>query len=101
MTALRLVTTLHQIAEGCTIICSIHQPQGKIFALFDSLLLLKGGEIAYHGPTKDALPYFEQTGAVSFENHEQIATQPCASRMLYTLHCCGPALIELGCRSQS
>ena len=74
MTALKLCQTLHQIAENCTVICSIHQPQGKIFALFDSLLLLKGGVIAYHGPTKNALPYFEQTGMAAYTClHREVA----------------------------
>jgi ATP-binding cassette, subfamily G (WHITE), member 2 len=62
VTALTLCTTLHKIAEKCTVICTIHQPQGKIFAMFDDLVLLKAGEIAYQGPAKDALAYFEQTG---------------------------------------
>jgi ATP-binding cassette, subfamily G (WHITE), member 2 len=33
-------------------VCTIHQPQSKIFHLFDNLILLKAGDIAYQGPTK-------------------------------------------------
>jgi hypothetical protein len=28
-------------------VCTIHQPQSKIFALFDSLTILKAGDILY------------------------------------------------------
>lgn len=35
----------------CTIICTIHQPQPKIFDLFDNVILMKQGDIVYQGPT--------------------------------------------------
>jgi ATP-binding cassette, subfamily G (WHITE), member 2 len=63
VTALALTKTLHTIAENCTVICTIHQPQSKIFALFDDLILLAAGDIAYQGPAKDAVTYFEKTGS--------------------------------------
>ena len=55
VTALDLMQILHSIAHGeylnqsVTIVCSIHQPQSKIFNLFDSIILLKGGNIMYQG----------------------------------------------------
>lgn len=58
VTALDLLYTLHALAHGktqskaVTIVCSIHQPQQKIFNLFDSLVLLKAGHIIYQGPRK-------------------------------------------------
>lgn len=33
-----------------TVICSIHQPQFKIFELFDAILLLRSGRMVYQGP---------------------------------------------------
>ncbi len=61
VTALDLLRTFHSLAHGkspdkaVTIVCSIHQPQSKIFNLFDSLILLKAGEIIYQGPRKQAM----------------------------------------------
>ncbi|KAG5189322.1 P-loop containing nucleoside triphosphate hydrolase protein [Tribonema minus] len=62
VTALSLCHTLRKISDACSVICTIHQPQSKIFALFDNLILLKAGDIAYQGPAKQALPFFESTG---------------------------------------
>lgn len=49
VTALGLISTLKALAAGtatrhpCTIITTIHQPQSKIFHLFDQLFLLQSG----------------------------------------------------------
>ncbi|KAM4809820.1 broad substrate specificity ATP-binding cassette transporter ABCG2 isoform 2-T2 [Rhinophrynus dorsalis] len=48
--------------QGKTIIFSIHQPRYSIFRLFDSLTLLAGGRMLYHGPAQHALDYFTQLG---------------------------------------
>jgi ATP-binding cassette subfamily G (WHITE) protein 2 len=61
VTALHLLKTFHSLAHGkssskcVTIICSIHQPQSKIFNLFDSLILLKEGNILYQGPRNQVI----------------------------------------------
>ena len=61
VTALDLIKTFSLLAHGrspdkaVTIVCSIHQPQSKIFNLFDSLILLKGGNIMYQGPRQQAM----------------------------------------------
>jgi ATP-binding cassette subfamily G (WHITE) protein 2 len=61
VTALDLLQTFHMLAHGksqekaVTIVCSIHQPQAKIFNLFDSLILLKAGNIIYQGSRKQAM----------------------------------------------
>ena len=58
VTALDLLYTLNALAHGksqekaVTIVCSIHQPQAKIFNLFDSIVLLKAGYIMYQGSRK-------------------------------------------------
>ena len=60
VTALDLLYTLHALAHGksegkaVTIVCSIHQPQAKIFNLFDSIVLLKAGYIIYQGSRKQS-----------------------------------------------
>jgi ATP-binding cassette subfamily G (WHITE) protein 2 len=49
VTALGLISTLKALAAGsatrhaCTIITTIHQPQSKIFHMFDQLFLLQSG----------------------------------------------------------
>ncbi|XP_065052112.1 broad substrate specificity ATP-binding cassette transporter ABCG2-like [Rhopilema esculentum] len=51
-----------QTRKGRNVIFSIHQPRYSIFKLFGSLTLLSQGEMAYHGPCSDVLPYFEKMG---------------------------------------
>ena len=68
VTALDLLHTLHALAHGrsqdkaVTVVCSIHQPQSKIFNLFDSLILLKNGYTIYQGPRKQAMEVFHSAG---------------------------------------
>ncbi|CAF4254602.1 unnamed protein product, partial [Adineta steineri] len=68
VTALDLLQTFHSLAHGktqekaVTIVCSIHQPQSKIFNLFDSLILLKEGNIIYQGPRNQAMETFQAAG---------------------------------------
>lgn len=46
--------------QGVTVVSVIHQPRKFIFDLFDSLILLGvGGRMVYHGPTGNALSYFQ------------------------------------------
>lgn len=55
---------------GCSVICTIHQPRSNIFALFDQLLLLKAGKVAYMGPADYAMGYFENLGcSMSFASN--------------------------------
>ena len=43
-------------------ICTIHQPQSKIFGIFDSLLILNHGQLIYHGPSNKVLEVYEKAG---------------------------------------
>eukprot|EP01116_Phalansterium_solitarium_P025396 TRINITY_DN9690_c0_g1_i2.p1 TRINITY_DN9690_c0_g1~~TRINITY_DN9690_c0_g1_i2.p1 ORF type:complete len:775 (-),score=298.36 TRINITY_DN9690_c0_g1_i2:371-2695(-) len=47
---------------GRTIVCTIHQPSSEIFYLFDSLMILAEGSVAYYGPTSEVLEYFWSIG---------------------------------------
>lgn len=49
-------------SHGRTIIMSIHQPRYSIYRLFDTLTLLVGGKMVYHGPAPNALDYFTNIG---------------------------------------
>ncbi|RXN08401.1 ATP-binding cassette sub-family G member 2-like protein [Labeo rohita] len=62
-TANSVLLLLKRMANrGRTIILSIHQPRYSIYRLFDSLTLLVGGRLVYHGPAQDTLNYFSQIG---------------------------------------
>ncbi|EGG18231.1 ABC transporter G family protein [Cavenderia fasciculata] len=66
--ALKVMNLIKRIADsGRSVICTIHQPSTSIFKQFDHLLLLKkGGETVYFGPTgensKTVLNYFASHG---------------------------------------
>eukprot|EP01038_Epipyxis_sp_PR26KG_P005179 gene5179-7206_t len=63
-TALDLMNTLKQLADSgeCTVVCTIHQPQTKIYNLLDNLLLMKKGEIVYMGSCAKADTFFAKQG---------------------------------------
>ncbi|EIE26053.1 ATP-binding cassette transporter [Coccomyxa subellipsoidea C-169] len=59
-----VMRVVRNIANGRTIVCTIHQPSIAVFEAFDELLLLKrGGEVIYGGPlgyhSSDMVRYFE------------------------------------------
>ena len=61
--AYNIVETLQQLARrGRTVVCTIHQPQSSIFQLFDKVMLLCQGRMAYLGLTEDAVHYFNDLG---------------------------------------
>ncbi|KAL3839377.1 hypothetical protein ACJIZ3_023968 [Penstemon smallii] len=66
-TALRIVETLHDIAEsGKTVITTIHQPSSRLFLKFDKLILLGKGSLLYFGKTSEAMAYFSSIGCSPF-----------------------------------
>ena len=50
-TAFIVCEVLKKLSETgeCTVVCTIHQPQPKIFHLFDNIILVKKGTIVYQG----------------------------------------------------
>ena len=61
--SLLLVRRLRSLADsGRTVLCTIHQPRPDIFALFDTLLLMSSGEVAYFGPRGEIAPYLGGAG---------------------------------------
>ncbi|KAF9242313.1 ABC-2 type transporter-domain-containing protein [Melanogaster broomeanus] len=64
-----IMTFLRELADnGQAILCTIHQPSGELFQVFDRLLLLrKGGQTVYFGDIGEKssilLEYFERNGA--------------------------------------
>lgn len=63
-TAASILTVLNSLAqEGPTVICTIHQPRSDLFPKFGNILLLaKGGQVAFNGPSSSILPYFAKVG---------------------------------------
>jgi ABC-type multidrug transport system ATPase subunit len=57
--AYQVIKTLQSLARrGRTIIVTIHQPRSEIYSLFDNIILLTRGSLAYAGSAKDCLSYF-------------------------------------------
>jgi len=62
-TALNVMQTIVQLARcGRTVVATIHQPRSNIYDLFDDLLLLTQGQVAYFGPANQAVAYFAELG---------------------------------------
>jgi ABC-type multidrug transport system ATPase subunit len=62
-TAQNVMELITKIAQnGRAVVCTIHQPRSNIFALFDKLLLLSKGKVAYMGDAKEAAAYFAKLG---------------------------------------
>ncbi|XP_049540478.1 protein scarlet [Anopheles darlingi] len=58
-----LVATLQQLARrGTAIICTIHQPSSQLFSMFDQVMLLADGRVAFAGKPNDALQFFAKHG---------------------------------------
>lgn len=45
-------------SEGRTVICTIHQPSSQVFALFEQLLLIAEGRVAFMGAIDEAMNFF-------------------------------------------
>ncbi|KAI4300801.1 hypothetical protein L6164_034135 [Bauhinia variegata] len=61
--AFYVIQALTKIAhDGKIVVCSVHQPSGETFDLFDDLLLLSSGETVYFGAAKKALKFFTDAG---------------------------------------
>lgn len=62
-TSYSVICLLNELAKkGRTVILSIHQARYAIFKLIDNLLLLGNGSVIYHGPTGNALSFFNSIG---------------------------------------
>ncbi|RWS22138.1 protein white-like isoform X1, partial [Leptotrombidium deliense] len=59
----QVIQVLHSMAQaGRTIMCTIHQPSSEVFALFNQLLLLADGRVAYMGDVNSAIDFFSSLG---------------------------------------
>ncbi|CAL1533117.1 unnamed protein product [Lymnaea stagnalis] len=56
-----IVHTLQRMAaRGRAILCTIHQPSSELFALFNQVLLLSEGRVAFMGTSKECIDFFNR-----------------------------------------
>eukprot|EP00762_Andalucia_godoyi_P008160 ANDGO_07412.mRNA.1 ABC transporter G family member 22 len=62
--ALKVIQLLRTLADtkGCTCICTVHQPSFELLKLFDKIILMAKGQMAYYGTVDGAIPHFESIG---------------------------------------
>ena len=68
----KIVAKLKETAveEHAVVVAVLHQPRSRSFERLDDLTLLtSGGKVAYCGPVKDVLAYFENVGHVCPHHH--------------------------------
>lgn len=46
--------------KGKTVVCTIHQPSSEVFSLFDKVLLMAEGRVAFLGAPDHACRFFSQ-----------------------------------------
>lgn len=58
--AFTVISLLRELChEGRTVIATIHQPSSQMFSLFDKIMLLAAGKVAYFGRPTNVLSYFQ------------------------------------------
>jgi len=61
--AYTLVVALKELAaSGVLVFCSVHQPSSEIFDMFDDVVFLHDGQVAFHGPVKQLVEHFTSVG---------------------------------------
>ncbi|KAJ4431107.1 hypothetical protein ANN_19702, partial [Periplaneta americana] len=68
--AQNVVSVLKNMAlKGKTVVVTIHQPSSEVFSMFDKLLLMAEGRVAFLGSTEDACKFFRDLGAACPSNY--------------------------------
>nr|CAD7598245.1 unnamed protein product [Timema genevievae] len=68
--AQNVVSVLKAMAnKGKTVVSTIHQPSSEVFSLFDKVLLMAEGRVAFLGSTDEACTFFQQMGAACPSNY--------------------------------
>ncbi|XP_031332545.1 protein white-like isoform X2 [Photinus pyralis] len=62
--AMNVVQVLKRLAQlGKTVVCTIHQPSSELYAMFDKILLVAEGRVAFLGTPKEAELFFASLDA--------------------------------------
>ncbi|KAJ1368664.1 hypothetical protein KIN20_029901 [Parelaphostrongylus tenuis] len=78
-----VVTVLSNLAKvGRTIVTTVHQPASQLFLMFDSVMFLAGGRIAFFGTPRECIKFFEECGQSMSSQ-----LQSCRSIHSHTSHC--------------
>ena len=56
------------VNQDRTVVVTVHSPTSDVFQLFDTLLLLSKGRVAFTGPTQMAAKFFSETPALQFNS---------------------------------
>ena len=56
-----VVSVLRNMAtRGKTVVATIHQPSSEVFGMFDKVLLMAEGRVAFLGTTDEACKFFRE-----------------------------------------
>ncbi|PSN52311.1 Protein white [Blattella germanica] len=65
-----VVSVLKNMAlKGKTVVATIHQPSSEVFAMFDKVLLMAEGRVAFLGSTEEACKFFRDMGVPCPSNY--------------------------------
>ncbi|XP_049866741.1 protein white isoform X1 [Pectinophora gossypiella] len=68
--AQNVIQVLKGLAQkGKTVICTIHQPSSELYAMFDKLLIMADGRVAFLGSPDQATEFFKELGAACPANY--------------------------------
>jgi len=72
--AYSVMTTVKNLASNMSVVCTIHQPSKEVFAVFDTMMLLRaGGFVCYFGPVDTMAEYFEGIGFPKYNPVQNLA----------------------------
>ncbi|KAI8435268.1 hypothetical protein MSG28_003607 [Choristoneura fumiferana] len=68
--AQNVIQVLKGLAQkGKTVVCTIHQPSSELYAMFDKLLIMADGRVAFLGSPDQATDFFRELGAACPANY--------------------------------